>query len=251
MAISKHLLVEFNESLRKKLVQKFQKDDPQLEDRIIRAYLDRFKEIKRNLDKRDIMQYSWSELESTIDGYQSKKDFSKKGVSLEKKQKDANLLYDKNGITIFIGKDKDSCIRYSAGYSFCIGSNSPDKNLYSYYRKKRGGGTPYFLFNTNLPRTDDYHVVVLFSFSDGEFTITNAPNREDKLYKDFESLKSDLKKHWGMNVDFLDDIISTIPLGIKDLYEDFEDKGTHYEISSANLSGMSLKELPNIYAMDH
>jgi hypothetical protein len=52
---------------------------------------------------------------------------------------------------------------------------------------------------------------------------------------------------WGEPATFLKDILKTDKLKNSELYENFVDKGTHYEIDSANLSSMELTELPKYW----
>lgn len=58
MPLLKYLLLEYSKRIRKQLINKFKKENPHLEDDMINAYLDRFKEIKSNVDEPDIMKYS-------------------------------------------------------------------------------------------------------------------------------------------------------------------------------------------------
>jgi hypothetical protein len=177
-----NLLNEYGQSLIETLTQKFKQEEPGLNSTIIRSYIDRFERIKNNLPEKDITKYTWKDLENTVDGYQSK-DRIKAG-KLDPTVTDANLLYNQDKIRIYLGKDKKSCIKYGNGYTFCISSRGED-NLYGLYRIVNKG-TPYFIFNDNLPKEDNRHLMVLFVYLNGShslggkrYSLTLASNRPE------------------------------------------------------------------------
>jgi hypothetical protein len=200
-----NLINEYGQSLIQTLVEKFQKEVPTLTPTIIRNYIDRFDRIKNNLTEKDITKYNWKELENTVDGYQPKQRI--KAGKLDPTVTDANLLYNQDGIRIYLGLDKKSCIKYGSGYSFCISSRGYN-NMYSHYRVKKRG-TPYFIFNDNLPKTKENpnHVLVLFVYDppdrssvwdaymtrneSSRYTITNALNKGEKHYNSINYVVSD------------------------------------------------------------
>ena len=181
------LLSEYGQNLVQDLIQKFQKEDAALTPEIIKIYIDKFEKIKNTLAEKDINKYSWKELESTIDSRQPKQRI--KAGKLDPTVIDANLLYNKDGIRIYIGKDKKSCIRYSNGYNFCIGARGED-SMYNYYRIGKKG-LPYFIFNDNLPPRDDRHLLVLFVYDNYalpiptkyRYSLTRANNEGEDNYE--------------------------------------------------------------------
>jgi len=193
------LLKEYSEGVMRKLIEKFKLEQNNLSDAVIISYINDFKKISQKLQNRDIMTYSWKDLENTVDSNRSTRI---KAGKIDVTAEDANLLYNQDGIRIYHGKDKTACIKYSNGYSFCIGARG-DRNLYSRYRhhdddQKEKVGTPYFVFNDNLDKKDRNHILVIFEFSikmkDSEefipdhYTVTNADNSGDKRYDDFNSI---------------------------------------------------------------
>ena len=182
------ILNEYGEGVIQTLIKKFKQEDSGLTDDIIRNYIERFERIKNNLDEKDITKYSWKKLENTVDGYRSKERI--KAGRLDASVTDANLLYNQNGIRIYLGKDKKSCVRYSNGYTFCIGARGKE-SMYGKYRIS-DKGTPYFIFNDNLPPEDDKHLMVLFvylkkktggmEYYTNKYTVTLASNQGDKNY---------------------------------------------------------------------
>jgi uncharacterized protein YlaI len=195
------LLKEYSEGVMRKLIEKFKLEQNNLSDAVIISYINDFKKISQKLENRDIMTYSWKDLENTVDSNRSTRI---KAGKIDVTAEDANLLYNSDGIRIYHGKDKTACIKYSNGYSFCIGARG-DRNLYSTYRyhdnsEKEKVGTPYFVFNDNLDKKDRNHILVIFEFSikdklssyDGfypnHYTVTNADNTGDKRYDDFHSI---------------------------------------------------------------
>lgn len=185
------LLNEYGETLVQTLIDKFKKEEPALTPDIIKRYIDRFERIKNNLPEKDITRYNWSDLESAVDGYQSKERI--KAGKIDPTVSDANLLLNKDGIRIYLGKDKKSCVKYSNGYTFCIGARGED-NMYGYYRFNRKG-TPYFIFNDNMPSTDKRHLIVLFAFDEGKdgvsYTVTLSDNQKEHKYPAIEHIISD------------------------------------------------------------
>jgi hypothetical protein len=195
-----NLLNEYGQSLIQTLIEKFKQEQPGLNSTIIRSYIDRFDRIKNNLTEKDITKYSWKDLENAVDGYQPKQRI--KAGTLDPTVTDANLLYNQNNVRIYLGKDKKSCVRYGNGYSFCISARGKD-NMYGHYRISKRG-TPYFIFNDNLPKEDPDHVLVLFVYDippdrreymtrneKARYTITNALNKGDESYSNLELIVYD------------------------------------------------------------
>ena len=193
------LLKEYSEGVMRKLIEKFKLEQNNLSDAVIISYINDFKKISQKLENRDIMTYSWKDLENTVDSNRSTRI---KAGKIDVTAEDANLLYNSDGIRIYHGKDKTACIKYSNGYSFCIGARG-DRNLYSGYRHfdddlKERVGTPYFVFNDNMDKQDPNHILVVFEFSykkknDTEFTpdhytVTNADNNGDKKFDRFSTV---------------------------------------------------------------
>jgi hypothetical protein len=176
-----NLINEYGQSLIETLTEKFQKEVPTLTPTIIRNYIDRFDRIKNNLDEKDITKYTWKDLENTVDGYQPKQRI--KAGTIDPTVTDANLLYNQDGVRIYLGKDKKSCIKYGNGYTFCISARG-ENNMYAQYRI-RDKGTPYFIFNDKLPTTDNRHLMVLFVYEHGtvqyakRYSVTLATNKPE------------------------------------------------------------------------
>lgn len=174
------MLNEYGQSLIQTLIQKFKQEEPTLTIPIIKNYIDRFDRIKNNLQEKDITKYSWKELENTVDGHQPKQRI--KAGKLDSTVSDANLLYNQNGVRIYLGKNKKSCIRYGNGYSFCISARG-ENNMYAQYRIRQKG-TPYFIFNDKLPTDDNRHLMVLFVYMHGaeqdtRYAVTLATNKPE------------------------------------------------------------------------
>ena len=190
------LLKEYSEGVMRRLIDKFKSEQNNLSDAVIISYINDFKKISQKLENRDIMTYSWKDLENAVDSNRSTRI---KAGKIDVTAEDANLLYSSDGVRIYHGKDKAACIKYSNGYSFCIGARG-DNNLYSSYRHYEDDGlekvgTPYFVFNDNLDKEDPNHILVIFEFSykrkgESEFTpnhytVTNADNNGDKRFFNF------------------------------------------------------------------
>jgi hypothetical protein len=248
MSLTKLLLLEYNQTLRKKLAEKFMGEEPRLTEVSINAYLDRFKELKHRFpsDKRDITKLSWKEVEGLVDSFVS----TKAKLGEVKITSDQNLVYDNGeGIRVFKGSDKESCIKYSTGYTFCIGSKDQGRNMYDRYRSQHGGGTPYFVINQNLPNTHVYHLSVVYKFGakDDYFNITDAKNnhKNEKEFDSKQKFKQFYEKEFNINLDdkFVE-VFKADPLDIIKEVIKAIDKGDHYlNKGDVNLSAMNLKSL--------
>lgn len=203
------ILKEYSEGVMRRLIDKFKSEQSNLTDTIIISYINDFKKISQKLENRDIMTYSWKDLETTVDSNRSTRI---KAGKIDVTAEDANLLYNKDGVRIYHGKDKTACIKYSNGYSFCIGARGKN-NMYSIYRKKTGGsswplmdkfinipdiiGTPYFVFNDNMNNEDPNHILVIFEYAYEDnkpkptishYTVTNADNKGDIEFTKFNKI---------------------------------------------------------------
>jgi hypothetical protein len=205
------ILKEYSEGVMRRLIDKFKSEQSNLTDTIIISYINDFKKISEKLENRDIMTYSWKDLETTVDSNRSTRI---KAGKIDVTAEDANLLYNRDGVRIYHGKDKKACIKYSNGYSFCIGARGKN-NMYSMYRQIIGGahqstmdkifnvgpgsvvGTPYFVFNDNMDKEDPNHVLVIFEYAyDNDkpnpgishYTVTNADNNGDQEFVKFSKI---------------------------------------------------------------
>jgi len=164
------LLLEYSEKLIGGLVNKFTEEKPDLSSEIARFYIKRFKELKDspNIGEKDITRYSWNELEKVVDSNQKRKI---KTGKIDLTSDDPNLIYNNNGIRLYKSNTLESCVKYGAGYRFCISSRGL-KNQYHEYRVHKGG-TIYFIFNDNLPKEMDDH---------------DATNRQEEEYYNLEDM---------------------------------------------------------------
>lgn len=153
----------FSQSLVQKLIEKFRKEKPDLDEKIIRYYIKRFQEIKDSPKVRykDINTYSWKDLEILIDENQPK-DYDR-----SIKISDSDLICKQNNLRIYRANTKKACIAYGNGYSFCISARS-NYNMYSEYRFA-SKYTIYFVFDDDRTREtlpngkfkDPSHLIVL------------------------------------------------------------------------------------------
>ena len=199
------ILNEYNDAMMRRLIAKFKEEQPNLDDNTIIKYIIDFKKIASKLQNRDILTYNWKDLETAVD---SNRSVRIKAGKIDATAEDANLLFNQDNIRIYHGNGKKACIKYSNGYSFCIGARGED-NRYSYYRGNpkefdKVIGTPYFVFNDNLDKKDPTHVLVIFHYTDYTvnkyqnnnenekhyFTVTNANNDGDKEFDSFDQIVS-------------------------------------------------------------
>lgn len=263
------VLREYNEKLLNQITKKFQEEVPGLDTEIIRIYINRFIQIKNspNVTEKDITKYTWKQLETVVDSNQPKRIKAGK-INDGEPGEDSNLVYNENGLRIYVGKTKNACIKYGNGYSFCISSRG-EENMYTHYRFDLVG-TPYFIFDdTKTSEQDDNmnfinpdHLLVLFvhepTYKEGDFwyTITTADNQGEEEFDIFNKIEDKYprlkgmkelfkpvevdpkekkiheinKKYYSLLRDLNVNISTSNNLGV----EDFNEKPIHYDINSAN-----------------
>jgi hypothetical protein len=194
-----NFLTEYSQGTINKLTTKFKQENPSLSDNEIKTYINRFDSIKGNLpiDKRDITKYSWNELEQVIISNQSKR--IKAGKINDGEPKDANLVYNKDNLRIYVGKTKQACIKYGNGYSFCISARGED-NMYGEYRFMQQG-TPYFIFDDSKSSErdedgkfkDPNHLLVIFYHEENDegpdqYSVTDANNIDTDYFNNWDEV---------------------------------------------------------------
>jgi hypothetical protein len=203
------IIKEYSNKLVNDLTTKFKQEKPNLGVDIIKAYINRFSQIKDSprVTEKDITKYNWKDLETTVDANQPKRIKAGK-VNDGEPSKDANLVYNQNGLRIYVGKTKNACIKYGNGYSFCISARGND-NMYQDYRYEQGG-TPYFIFddtksskqNEKGDFIDPTHLLVIFKYSTEEdrslYTVTTADNPGEDEYNEFTYIESKYPRLKGL-----------------------------------------------------
>jgi len=144
------ILQEYSNKIISFLTNKFKQENPELDDNTILKYINHFDKIKLSLypTKRDITKYSWKELKGTV---LSKVKDEPKNTTV--KFKDAEPIYNKNNLKIYLANSKDACVYYGNGYNFCISGRGED-DRYDEYRFLRGkeDNTIYFVFDEDLSK---------------------------------------------------------------------------------------------------
>jgi hypothetical protein len=117
------LLNEVSESLIKKLVAKFQKEESSLSEDDIRYALDSFERIKNSLEpnERDITKYDWVDLVSVLD-LEDKTTVSRKD---RLQIQNAAKIHEDNSIKIYKAKTHKTCLALGKGHAFCISMKIP------------------------------------------------------------------------------------------------------------------------------
>lgn len=175
------------------LKDKFKAENAHLTDEVIEWYLNRFQQLKdspliRNYAKRifdiehptDVFNYTWEQLEGTVDQAASPPDRPKAGNAAASAE--AKLIYNQDGLRIYDAPSAEACIQlgqeeFGRSYTFCI-SRRGSGNMYSHYRL--GGKSFYFVYDENKPTSDNTHLLVIQASSKkNEYIITKADNRGD------------------------------------------------------------------------
>lgn len=208
--LKEEILNEYSAKIINQLIDKFKQEQPSLDTNIIQAYIDRFTQIRNSpkVSEKDITKYSWKELETVIDSNQPKRIKAGK-INDGEPDKDANLVYNQNGLRIYVGKTKKACIKYGNGYSFCISARG-DQSMYSDYRYSQGG-TPYFIFDDTKTSEQDKngnfidpeHLLVVFIYNPKEgygegYSVTNANNPGEDEFNDFDEIEKKYPRLKGL-----------------------------------------------------
>jgi uncharacterized protein YhfF len=204
------IIPEYSDAIKRKLIDKFAKEEEGVSPDVIEAYIKRFKEIKKSpkILEKDIFKYSWKELEQTVDSNQPKRIRAGK-INGGEPSGDANLVYHKDRLRVYVGKSKNACIKYGNGYSFCISARGED-NMYDSYRHHHEG-TPYFVFDDTKSSSkkkdgsfeDPSHALVIFKYqrlrrNNKQYSVTDADNKGDDEYFDFYGIAQDYPRLSGL-----------------------------------------------------
>jgi hypothetical protein len=168
-------LFEFNNKTVEFLLTKFKKENPGLTDPIIKSYLDRFEQKKSSplIVEKDIMKYSFKELEHMLD--------SKFPIISNKKSKISvnDAIYNKDGIELYRADTRQQAIDLGRGYPWCISADS-EGNMFNTYRfNEESYETIYFLFNRNLNRDDLKYCMIILVDKNGKYSLADKTNDGD------------------------------------------------------------------------
>jgi hypothetical protein len=199
------LTEEYSDKVMNQLIEKFKQENPEMDEGVIRDYINRFDKIKNDpsIKDKDIFNYSLHKLEVILHS-----SFSNIKPKSYKGDEDLDLVYDKNDFRIYRADSHEKCIRYGKGYSFCISSYS-DRGSYESYRVENNG-TPYFVFNRN-------------------FSNKKKKSSSDEFETPEHLLVIIVYKNWGGPIKFA--------AGVKDKYVPSKNEGVYYSVSDANNEG--------------
>jgi cytidyltransferase-like protein len=250
-------LKEYSNKLVNDLTAKFKQEKPNLGADIIQSYINRFAQIKDSprVTEKDITKYNWKDLETTVDANQPKRIKAGK-INDGEPSKDANLVYNQNGLRIYAGKTKNACIKYGNGYSFCISARGSD-NMYSDYRFEQEG-TPYFIFDDTKSSEQDEngnfidltHLLVLFIYDEGfededddySYSITTAENSGEDSFSNFNSIENSFSRLKGLEKIFKPIAVDPKEKAEYDLDRKYDSKLGYINESYGNVGGKNYQE---------
>ena len=209
------ILNEISDSVKSKAKEKFKKEDPNLTDAVLDYYINIFsdKQSSNAFQKKDIMQYKFSELEKIVDA-----NFQKNNTSVDIDDSNfegsEDVIYNQNKLLILLGDLKEKCIRYGKGKSWCI-SRRDSSNMFFSYRMRLEEPVFYFVFDKSKLPIDKHRAIVIYINSKGKYMVANAKNEGDKemTWSEIESIQPKLKG--------LKDLFKHIPL-TKEEREDYK-----------------------------
>ena len=229
--------MSFSQGVINKLIIKFKQEKPDLTDNQILFYINEFDKMKASpkISEKDIMKYSFSDLEKLIDSFPKKVNKSLTGLN----NIDSNdIIYDENNLLILKGDTKDKCIRYGRGYSWCI-SRQDSSNMFNTYRYRYDEINFYFVFDKDKSDTDVNRALVILVDKNHKFYLANASNSGD-----FAGTKEFTFKQiteFQPKLNGLQDLFKPLPLTSKE-------KDTHNKIKN-EISNDNLMDYFNSYDM--
>src|SRR6478735_3880212 len=169
--------MNYTEKTKNLLVNKFLKKRSRLTVNQIDYYLNEFDKNKQNpkIVQKDIMKYSFDELEKVIDSLPKKITKSDKGLT---NIEPSDIIYDQNDLLILKGDTKVKCIKYGYGYSWCISRND-SSNMFNTYRYRYDEINFYFIFDKDLNNSNPNHALVLLIDKEGLYYLANSNNSGD------------------------------------------------------------------------
>jgi hypothetical protein len=173
---------EIKEDIKKKALEKFKRENNALTDQQIMSYVNSFEKNmeKPVVKKKDILQYTWNELEQLVDG-----SFGTDIISKPSKEDivdfkgSEDVVYNQNGLLILLGNIREKCIRYGQKYSWCI-SRTDANNMFYSYRMRMNEPVFYFIFDEDKEASDKYHAIVIYVNSQGVYTVADSTNSGDE-----------------------------------------------------------------------
>lgn len=178
--IKEVILDEISDKAKSQAKERFKKQDPNLTDEILDYYINIFsdKQSSNAFQKKDIMQYTFPELEKIVDA-----NFSRKKTNIDVNDTNfegsEDVIYNKNKLLILLGNLKEKCIRYGQGKSWCI-SRRDSSNMFFSYRMRLEEPVFYFVFDKEKPKTDKYHAMVIYVDNKDKYKVSDADNKGDK-----------------------------------------------------------------------
>lgn len=160
--------------------------------------------IPKKLQQRDLYLSisNWdkfTELEQMLDALFPVKGASKKDET-NSADIDADKIFSKGNIEVYIGDEQHKCIKYGKGdyYNWCI-IKSGSQNMYFNYRFSNYGENRMFYVVIDRSRTDKkkddgryfvdpWHCFVIHVGEQGTYWVSDADNREDKKVSSWDEL---------------------------------------------------------------
>jgi len=160
--------------IRKKIFEKFKKENPNLTDDQILFYIETYIENFDTIpfETKGIDKMSFVELEQLLDSLNLSKDSEK--ASNKKDLTDIEMIYDENNLKVFAPKTKDQCIKLRNGRSWCT-SRSGSGNMYYNYRLGHER-TLYYVIDEDKDFSDLNFAVVVLVDPDGDMALADGSN---------------------------------------------------------------------------
>lgn len=161
----------YSNKIIKKLTSKFKDENDSLNDTQIQYYIEQFHKYKdsNKILEKDIMKYSFYELEKIIDQIPKSKSYSSK-ISISQE----DIIFEDDNLLILNGNTKEKCIKYGKGYSWCISRND-SSNMFNSYRYMNSESIFYFVFDKK-DKSYINHAIVIRVDKYNKLSVANTTN---------------------------------------------------------------------------
>lgn len=249
-----NMIFEFTEKTIQKLIAKFNKENPNLSETIIKSYLDRFEKVKSSpkVKRKDPFQYNWKELENFLDANFPSEE---KNTASPEKEWEELIVYEKGNVTIFRAKNPRQAQILGDGFTFCI-SRRGSGNMFSHYRLNYESSFYFIRLHDKSGAKEGsrfvnpLHYIVLDINADGRIQITGADNGSQGNGTKYIEKETLLEKFPELQKPFEEGVFQKMPLTEeeKEKYKKFEEIGTiaNYHRNEKAYGKEFIKEFDNL-----
>lgn len=173
-----YLLKELTDKVKQDVIQKFTQQNPDVEKETIEQFVNLWDRYAASFkpEYRDITRLNWPVVQRLIADADTRAHLKGKNSALHSETEpnaELDTLYNQNNLVIMKGDMREKCIKYGEGYTWCI-SRRDSQNMFYSYRMRLSEPSFYFVFDKDKPKTDVWHVVVIYINNIGQYHVASA-----------------------------------------------------------------------------